>query len=62
MSLLRICGWKKTSEFMIRLTKRETLEALMYAKSIRPARYTVLEDQNPTKKDFEICLEKTGVA
>ncbi len=46
----------------IGLTKRETLEALMYAKSIRPGRYTVLEDQNPTKKDFEICLEKTGVA
>ena len=46
----------------IGLTKRQTLEALMYAKKIRPSRYTILEDQNPDRKEFEICLEKTGVA
>lgn len=46
----------------IGLTKKQTLEALMYAKNIRPSRYTILEDQNPEKKDFEICLEKTGIA
>jgi glycerol-1-phosphate dehydrogenase [NAD(P)+] len=46
----------------IGLTKKQMLEALMYAKNIRPSRYTILEDQNPSKKDFEICLEKTGVA
>ena len=44
------------------LTKNQMLEALMYAKKIRPTRYTILEDQNPEKRDFEICLEKTGVA
>ena len=43
------------------LTRRQVLEALMYAKRIRPSRYTILEDQDPSKKDFEICLEKTGV-
>ncbi len=46
----------------IGLSKDQVLEALMYAKRIRPSRYTILEDQNPSKKDFEICLEKTGVA
>lgn len=46
----------------INLTKEQMLEALMYAKKLRPNRYTVLEDQNPGKKEFELCLEKTGVA
>jgi len=46
----------------IGITKKQALEALMYAKNIRKSRYTILEDQNPSKRDFEICLEKTGVA
>jgi glycerol-1-phosphate dehydrogenase [NAD(P)+] len=46
----------------INLNKKMMLEALMYSKTIRPHRYTIIEDQDPQKKDFEICLEKTGVA
>ncbi len=43
------------------LTKEQVLEALMYAKNIRRRRYTILEDVNPTKEEFEVVLSKTGV-
>ncbi|HDD35919.1 MAG TPA: iron-containing alcohol dehydrogenase [Archaeoglobus veneficus] len=43
------------------LTKEQVIEALEYAKKIRRKRYTILEDLNPTKDDFEIALEKTGI-
>ncbi len=46
----------------IGLTRKQVLEALMLAKNLRKSRYTILEDQNPGKKEFEICLDKTGVA
>ena len=44
------------------LTKEQVLEALMYAKNIRRRRYTILEDVNPSKDEFEVVLSKTGVA
>ena len=43
------------------LTKEQVLEALMYAKNIRRRRYTILEDVNPSKDEFEVVLSKTGV-
>ncbi|MET1125057.1 MAG: sn-glycerol-1-phosphate dehydrogenase [Archaeoglobaceae archaeon] len=46
----------------IGLTREQVIEALMYAKRIRRKRYTILEDLNPSKEDFEIAIEKTGVA
>jgi glycerol-1-phosphate dehydrogenase [NAD(P)+] len=45
----------------IGLTKDQVLEALMYAKGIRRRRYTILEDVDPTKEEFEVVLNKTGV-
>lgn len=45
----------------IGVTKEQMIEALVHAKNIRPSRYTILEDQTPSRKDFEICLEKTGI-
>ncbi len=46
----------------IGLTKEQVLEALMFAKNIRRKRYTILEDVNPSKDEFEVVLSKTGVA
>ncbi len=46
----------------IGLTREQVLEALMYAKNIRKKRYTILEDVNPTKEDFEVVLDKTSIA
>ncbi|WP_456371026.1 sn-glycerol-1-phosphate dehydrogenase [Geoglobus sp.] len=46
----------------IGLTKEQVLEALMFAKKIRKKRYTILEDADPSKEEFELVLEKTGVA
>ncbi len=46
----------------IGLTREQVLEALMFAKSIRRKRYTILEDVNPSKDEFEVVLSKTGVA
>jgi glycerol-1-phosphate dehydrogenase [NAD(P)+] len=45
----------------IGLSKGQVLEALGYAKRIRRKRYTILEDINPTKEDFEVVLGKTGI-
>ncbi|AEA46859.1 iron-containing alcohol dehydrogenase [Archaeoglobus veneficus] len=45
----------------IGLTKEQVIEALQYAKRVRKKRYTILEDLDPSKEDFEIALEKTGV-
>ncbi|HIP63572.1 MAG TPA: iron-containing alcohol dehydrogenase [Archaeoglobus profundus] len=44
------------------LNRKQVLEALMYAKNIRKRRYTILEDVNPSKDEFEIVLDKTGIA
>jgi glycerol-1-phosphate dehydrogenase [NAD(P)+] len=46
----------------IGLAKTQVVEALEYAKKIRKKRYTILEDVDPTREDFEIALEKTRVA
>ncbi len=46
----------------IGLTREQVIEALIYAKKIRKKRYTILEDLNPSREDFEIAIEKTGVA
>ncbi len=46
----------------IGLTREQVLEALMFAKNIRKRRYTILEDVNPSKDEFEVVLSKTGVA
>ncbi len=46
----------------IGLTREEVIEALMYAKNIRKKRYTILEDANPDREEFEVILSKTGVA
>ena len=46
----------------IGLAKEQVIEAIEYAKKIRRKRYTILEDQNPSKEEFEIAIEKTGVA
>ncbi len=46
----------------IGLSKDEILEALMFAKKIRRRRYTILEDVDPDRKEFELVVEKTGVA
>ncbi|AGK61981.1 Glycerol dehydrogenase-related enzyme [Archaeoglobus sulfaticallidus PM70-1] len=43
------------------LTKEQILEALMLAKKIRRKRYSILEDVNPDKEDFEVVLTKTGI-
>jgi len=45
----------------IGLSKEQILEALEYAKKIRKKRYTILEDVNPTKDEFEMVLKKTGI-
>jgi len=45
----------------IGVTREQVIEALMYAKKIRTKRYTILEDVNPSKDDFEVILAKTGV-
>jgi len=44
------------------LTKEQVVEALMYAKNIRRKRYTILEDVDPSKDEFELILSKTGIA
>ncbi len=46
----------------IGLTREQVLEALMFAKNIRRKRYTILEDVNPSKDEFEVVLSKTRVA
>ena len=46
----------------IGLTREQVVKALMYAKNIRRKRYTILEDVDPTKEEFEVVLSKTGVA
>lgn len=46
----------------IGVTQKQAIEALLYATKIRPMRYTILEDKNLKKDDFEIALKKTGVA
>ena len=45
----------------IGLTREQIIEALMYAKNIRKRRYTILEDVNPDKSEFESALKRTGV-
>ena len=45
----------------IGLTKEQVIEALEYTRKIRKKRYTILEDLNPSKSDFEIAIEKTGI-
>ncbi len=45
----------------IGITREQMIEALMYAKKIRRKRYTILEDLDPKKEDFEIAIEKTGI-
>ncbi len=51
-----------TAAAEIGLTKEQVIEALMYAKKIRRKRYTILEDLNPTKAEFEKAVEETKVA
>ena len=46
----------------IGLTKEQVIEALMFARKIRRKRYTILEDVNPSKEEFEVVVEKTGIA
>ena len=46
----------------IGLTKEQVIEALMFAKKIRKKRYTILEDVDPSKEEFEVVVEKTGIA
>ena len=45
----------------IGLNKNQILEALEYAKKIRKKRYTILEDVNPNKDEFEVVLRKTEI-
>lgn len=46
----------------IGLTKEQVIEALMFAKKIRKKRYTILEDVDPSREEFEVIVEKTGIA
>jgi len=46
----------------IGVSKEQVIEALMFSKKIRRRRYTILEDVNPSKEEFEVILEKTGIA
>ncbi len=46
----------------IGLTREQVVDALMFAKKIRRKRYTILEDVDPSKEEFELVVEKTGVA
>ena len=46
----------------IGLTKEQVIEALMFAKKIRRKRYTILEDVDPSREEFEVVVEKTGIA
>lgn len=46
----------------IGLTKEQVLEALILAKKLRKKRFTILEAVNPTKEEFELVLNKTGIA
>ena len=43
------------------LTKEQVVDALIYAKRIRKKRYTILEDANPDRDEFELILTKTGI-
>ncbi len=58
-SLEKVAAPTKAKE--IGLNKDQVLEALMYAKEIRKKRFTILEAVNPSKDDFEIAIEKTGI-
>ncbi len=44
------------------LTREQVLEALLLAMKLRRKRFTILEAVKPTKEEFEVVLEKTGVA
>lgn len=46
----------------IGLTRKQVIEALLYAREIRRKRYTILEDIKAGKEEMEIAVEKTGVA
>ena len=58
-SLEKVSAPTKAKE--IGLTKDQVLTALMYAKKIRKKRFTILEAVNPSKDEFEIAIEKTGI-
>ncbi|MDW7990389.1 MAG: iron-containing alcohol dehydrogenase [Archaeoglobaceae archaeon] len=45
----------------IGITKKQAVEALIYAKKIRKRRFTILEALNPGKEDFEIVLKSTEI-
>ncbi|MCS7122053.1 MAG: sn-glycerol-1-phosphate dehydrogenase [Archaeoglobaceae archaeon] len=45
----------------IGLNKEQILEALVFAKRIRRKRYTILEDLNPSKDDFEKAIKETKI-
>ncbi|WP_456330176.1 sn-glycerol-1-phosphate dehydrogenase [Archaeoglobus sp.] len=46
----------------IGLTREQVLEALQLAMKLRKKRFTILEAVKPTKDEFELVLDKTGVA
>jgi len=46
----------------IGLTREQVVEALLLAMKLRKKRFTILEAVKPTKEEFELVLEKTGVA
>ncbi len=43
------------------ISREDAIKALIYAKSIRPSRYTILDKLNPSKEDFERAIEVIGV-
>jgi len=64
--------WAKVKEAMekfgcvvrlrdVGISKEDAVRALMNAKKIRPSRYTILDEVNPGKEDFERAIEVTGV-
>ncbi len=46
----------------IGLAREDVIKALLYAKRLRKKRYTILEDINPGREEFEVAVTKTGVA
>ncbi len=45
----------------IGISKEDAIKALIKAKSIRPSRYTILDELNPDKNDFEKAIDVTGI-
>ncbi len=43
------------------ISKEEAIQALLKAKSIRPSRYTILDELKPERRDFEKAIEVTNV-